>query len=193
MLDFIKGEIKELTPTTLVLEINGLGYELNISLQSFSQLQDIKSSLVYVHEVIREDAHLLFGFTTKDERGIFRQLISVSGVGANTARMILSSMSTDEVRNAIASENVESLKSIKGIGAKSAQRIIVDLKDKVNKSSDISQIFKQVDNTIKEEALSALEILGFSRKQGEKVIHKILADDSSLPVEDLIKQALKLL
>lgn len=193
MLDFIRGEIAELTPTTVVLEINGLGYELNISLQSFSQLQDNKSALVYVHEAIREDAHLLFGFTTKEERGIFRQLISVSGVGANTARMILSSMNTSEVRNAIASENVESLKSIKGIGAKSAQRIIVDLKDKVIKSSDISQIFKQVDNTIKEEALSALEILGFSRKQGEKVIDKILADDSSLPVEELIKQALKLL
>ena len=193
MLDFIRGEIVELTPTTLVLEISGIGFELNISLQSFSQLQDVKSGQVYVHEVIREDAHLLFGFTTKEERDIFRQLISVSGVGANTARMILSSMSSDEVRNAIASENVESLKSIKGIGAKSAQRIIVDLKDKVNKSSDISQIFKQVDNTIKEEALSALEILGFSRKQGEKVIDKILAGDSSLPVEELIKQALKLL
>lgn len=193
MLDFIRGEIVELTPTTLVLEISGIGFELNISLQSFSQLQDVKSGQVYVHEVIREDAHLLFGFTTKEERDIFRQLISVSGVGANTARMILSSMSSDEVRNAIASENVESLKSIKGIGAKSAQRIIVDLKDKVNKSSDISQIFKQVDNTIKEEALSALEILGFSRRQGEKVIDKILAGDSSLPVEELIKQALKLL
>jgi len=193
MLDFIKGEIVELTPTTLVLEINGIGFELNISLQSFSQLQEVKSSQVYVHEVIREDAHLLFGFITKEERNIFRQLISVSGVGANTARMILSSMSSDEVRNAIASENVESLKSIKGIGAKSAQRIIVDLKDKVYKSSDISQIFKQVDNTIKEEALSALEILGFSRRQGEKVIDKILAGDSSLPVEELIKQALKLL
>lgn len=193
MLDFLKGEIAELTPTTLVLELNGLGYELNISLQSFSHLQEKNTCQIFVHEVIREDAHQLFGFTSKDERSVFRQLISVSGVGANTARMILSSMSSDEVRNAIASGNVEILKSIKGIGAKSAQRIIIDLKDKVGKTSDISQIFKQVDNTIKKEALSALEILGFSRKQGEKVIDKLLEDDSSLPVEDLIKQALKLL
>jgi Holliday junction DNA helicase RuvA len=193
MLDFIRGQIAELTPTTLVLELNGLGYELNISLQSFTQLQDEKLCLIYVHEVIREDAHLLFGFTSRDEREIFRKLISVSGVGANTARMILSSMNSDEVRNAIAGGNVEALKSIKGIGAKSAQRIIVDLKDKIDKASDISQIFKQADNTLKKEALSALEILGFSRKQGEKVIDKLLAEDNSLPVEELIKQALKLL
>ena len=193
MLDFIRGQIADLTPTTLVMELNGLGYEINISLQSFSQLQSQKSYQIFIHEVIREDAHLLFGFTTKDEREIFRKLISVSGVGANTARMILSSMNSDEVRNAIATGNVESLKSIKGIGAKSAQRIIVDLKDKIDKSSDLTQIFHQADNTIKKEALSALEILGFSRKQGEKVIDKLLAVDSSLPVEDLIKQALKIL
>ncbi len=193
MLDFIKGEIAELTPTTLLLELNGLGYELNISLQSFSQLQDLSTCQMYVHEVIREDAHLLFGFTSKDERDIFRKLISVSGVGANTARMILSSMNSDEVRQAIATGDVELLKSVKGIGAKSAQRIIVDLKDKIDKSSDISQIFKLADNTIKKEALSALEILGFSRKYAEKVIDKLLAGESSLPVEELIKQALKLL
>ncbi|MBA7543168.1 Holliday junction ATP-dependent DNA helicase RuvA [subsurface metagenome] len=193
MLDFIKGEIAELTPTSVVLEVNGLGYEVNISLQSFSQLQGRESCRLYIHQVIREDAHLLFGFTMQDEREIFRMLISVSGIGANTARMILSSISSDEVRKAIATGNVELLKSIKGIGAKSAQRIIVDLKDKISKSADISQIFKTTDNTIKKEALSALEILGFSRRQGEKVIDKLLADDSSLPIEELIKQALKLL
>ncbi|MBN2522758.1 MAG: Holliday junction branch migration protein RuvA [Bacteroidales bacterium] len=193
MLDFIRGLVIELTPTTLVLETNGLGYDLNISIQSFTKLQNQTACQIFVHEVIREDAHHLFGFVTRDEREVFRLLISVSGVGANTARMILSSMSTDEVRSAIATGNVESLKSIKGIGAKSAQRIIVDLKDKIDKSSDISQLFKQPDNTIKKEALSALEILGFSRKNGEKVVDKLLADESSLPVEEVIKQALKLL
>ncbi len=120
MLDFIKGEIAELTPTSVVLEVNGLGYEVNISLQSFSQLQGRESCRLYIHQVIREDAHLLFGFTMQDEREIFRMLISVSGIGANTARMILSSISSDEVRKAIATGNVELLKSIKGIGAKSA-------------------------------------------------------------------------
>lgn len=193
MLDFIKGDIAELTPTYVVIELNGLGYYVNISLNSFALLQGAKTSKLFLHQVIREDAHLLFGFTSVDERGIFRQLISVSGIGANTARMILSSLSPDEVRNAIASGNVDLLKSIKGIGIKSAQRIIIDLKDKIGLSSDFPQIFKNVDNTLKKEALSALEILGFSRKNSEKVIDKLLASNSSLSVEDLIKQALKLL
>jgi holliday junction DNA helicase RuvA len=193
MLDFIKGDIAELTPTYAVIELNGLGYYINISLNSFTLLQGAKTSKLFLHQVIREDAHLLFGFTSIDERGIFRQLISVSGIGANTARMILSSLSPDEIRNAIASGNVDLLKSIKGIGIKSAQRIIIDLKDKIGLSADLPQIFKNVDNTLKKEALSALEILGFSRKNSEKVIDKLLAGNSSLSVEDLIKQALKLL
>ena len=193
MLDFIKGDIAELTPTYAVIELNGLGYYINISLNSFTLLQGAKTSKLFLHQVIREDAHLLFGFTSIDERGIFRQLISVSGIGANTARMILSSLSPDEIRNAIASGNVDLLKSIKGIGIKSAQRIIIDLKDKIGLSADLPQIFKNVDNTLKKEALSALEILGFSRKNSEKVIDKLLAANSALSVEDLIKQALKLL
>jgi len=191
MLEFIKGEISELTPTFVVLELNGIGYRVNISLFSFSALQGISSCRLYLHQVIREDAHLLFGFTGIDERDIFRLLISVSGIGANTARMILSSMSPDEVRTAVAVGRVDLLKSIKGIGAKSAERIIVDLKDKIGKSSDISQLFRQTDNTLKKEALSALEILGFNRKLAEKVIDGLLAGNSSLSVEDLIKQALK--
>jgi Holliday junction DNA helicase RuvA len=191
MLEFIKGEISELTPTFVVLELNGIGYRVNISLFSYSALQGINSCRLYIHQVIREDAHLLFGFTGIDERDIFRLLISVSGIGANTARMILSSMSPDEVRNAVAGGRVDLLKSIKGIGAKSAERIIVDLKDKIGKISDISQLFRQADNTLKKEALSALEILGFNRKPAEKVIDGLLASDSSLSVEDLIKQALK--
>lgn len=193
MLNYIKGELADLTPTNAILEVNGIGYEINISLHSYSQLNGATTCKIYVHQVIREDAHLLFGFATTDERNMFRQLISVSGVGANTARMILSSLSPDEVRSAIATADVTVLQSIKGIGAKSAQRIIVDLKDKIVKSADISQIFKPVDNTIKKEALSALEILGFSRKQSEKTVEKIILVNHDLPVDEVIKQALKLL
>jgi holliday junction DNA helicase RuvA len=193
MLNYIKGELVELTPTNAVLEVNGIGYEINISLHSYSQLNVTTTCKLFVHQVIREDAHLLFGFATNDERTVFRQLISVSGVGASTARMILSSLTPDEVRNAIAESNVILLQSIKGIGAKSAQRIIIDLKDKVVKSGDISQIFKPVDNTIKKEALSALEILGFSRKQSEKAVEKIILANREIKVDEVIKQALKLL
>jgi Holliday junction DNA helicase RuvA len=193
MLDYIKGKIVGLTPTQLILEQAGIGYEINISLFSYSELQENSESKLYIHQVIREDAHLLFGFSGEKERTIFRLLISVSGVGANTARMILSSMSPEEVGQAISEGNVALLQSIKGIGAKSAQRIIVDLKDKVTKSSEAAQIFKPADNTIKKEALSALEILGFARKQAEKAVDKLLTKESDMPVEDLIKKALKLL
>jgi Holliday junction DNA helicase RuvA len=193
MLEFIKGEISELTPTYVILELNGIGYRVNISLFSFSQLQGVNSCRLFLHQVIREDAHLLFGFTSTEERDIFRLLISVSGIGANTARMILSAMTPNEVISAIGGGRVDLLKSVKGIGAKSAERIIVDLKDKIGKTSDNSQLFKPSDNTLKKEALSALEILGFSRKQAERVIDGLLAGNSSPAVEDLIKQALKLL
>jgi Holliday junction DNA helicase RuvA len=193
MLNYIKGELTELTPTNAVLEVSGIGYELNISLFSYSQLNGLSNCKIFVHQVIREDAHLLFGFATTDERVVFRNLISVSGVGAGTARMILSSLSPDEVRSAIATGNVSELQSIKGIGAKSAQRIIIDLKDKIVKSADISQIFKQVDNTIKKEALSALEILGFSRKLSEKAVEKIVTANNDIAVDEVIKQALKVL
>lgn len=193
MLDFIQGEIVELVPTSVILEVNGIGYEINISLFSYSKLQQEKTCKLFVHQVIREDAHLLFGFVSAGEREVFRQLISVSGVGANTARMILSSMSPEEVRHAIASDDVNLLKSIKGIGAKSAERIIVDLRDKIIRSEDAAQLFKTPDNTIKNEALSALEVLGFSRKNSQKVVDMLLTTNSSMPLEELIKQALKLL
>jgi holliday junction DNA helicase RuvA len=193
MYEYIKAEIAELTPTYVVLEVNGIGYHINISLYSFSQLQGMNSCQLFLHQIIREDAHLLFGFISIEERDIFRQLISVSGVGASTARMILSSMTPNELIDAIACARVDVLKSVKGIGAKSAERIIVDLKDKIGKPSDNSQLFKSPDNTIKKEALSALEILGFSKKQSEKVIDKLLAGNVTPAVEDLIKQALKLL
>jgi Holliday junction DNA helicase RuvA len=193
MLEFIKGEIADLNPTAVVLELNGLGYEVQISLYSYSHMQGLNSCRVYIHQVIREDAHILFGFINKEERDIFRQLISVSGVGANTARMILSSMSPDEVRNAIIQGNDALLRGIKGIGAKSAQRIIIDLKDKVGKVGESVEIFRHANNTNKNEALSALEVLGFSKKQSEKIVDKLMSGNSSLSVEELIKQALKLL
>jgi holliday junction DNA helicase RuvA len=193
MFEYIKAEIAELTPTYVVLELNGIGYHINISLYCYTKLQGLKTCQLFLHQIIREDAHLLFGFASAEEREIFRQLISVSGIGASTARMILSSMSPDELIGAIAGARVDLLKSVKGIGAKSAERIIVDLKDKIGKASDNLQLFKSTDNTIKKEALSALEILGFSRKQAEKVVDKLLAENRSLVVEDLIKQALKLL
>lgn len=193
MLEYIKGEIADLTPTSAILELNGLGYEVQISLFTYSALQGQSQCRLYIHEVIREDAHILFGFLTQTEREIFRLLISVSGVGSNTARMILSSMSPDEVKHAIAAGNVDTLRQIKGIGAKSAQRIIVDLKDKVGKAGEAPEIFQKADNTNRKEALSALEVLGFSKKQSEKIIDKLLSADPELSVEGLIKQALKLL
>jgi Holliday junction DNA helicase RuvA len=193
MLDYILGDIAEITPIHVVLELNNIGYDINISLFSYSQLQKQVRCKLYLHQVIREDAHVLFGFSTLEERKIFRMLISVSGVGASTARVILSSMSPEEVQQAIAEENVTMLQSVKGIGAKTAQRIIVDLKDKVMKSGDSVQIFKSEDNTKKKEALSALEILGFSRKQSEKVVDKLLLKKADMPIEELIKEALRLL
>ena len=193
MLEYIKGEIAELSPTAVIIDINGLGYEVQISLLSYSRLQEMKQCILFLHEIIREDAHLLFGFYSKEERELFRLLISVSGVGANTARVILSSLTPGELKQAISTGNDTLLKQIKGIGAKSAQRIIVDLKDKVGKVDSSSEIFAPADNTNKIEALSALEVLGFSKKHSEKTIDKLIAENSSLSVEDLIKQALKLL
>ncbi len=193
MLEYIKGKIVELSPTQLVVEQSGIGYLIHISLNTYSQLTEGQECKVVLHPVIREDAHLLYGFLHPEERMVFRLLISVSGVGANTARMILSSMSPDEVQQAIAEGNVKVLQGIKGIGAKSAQRIIVDLKDKVNLTFATSQLIAEPDNTNRKEALSALEILGFSRKPAEKVLDQLLAIRKTMSVEELIKQALKLL
>lgn len=193
MLDYIKGEVTDLSPASLVLELNGIGYYIHISVNSYSQLQGAKTCKIFIHQVIREDSHTLFGFTSVDERNVFRQLISVSGIGANTARMILSSMSADEVKHAISQGNVDVLKSVKGIGAKSAQRIIIDLKDKMDELTENTQIIIPTGNTMKKEALSALDILGFSKKQAEKVVDKLLIGNSAVTVEELIKQSLKLL
>jgi len=191
MYDYIKGEIKEISPTHVIIENNGIGYFINISVNTFSRLSGKEKGIIFIYEVIREDAHQLFGFFDKTERGIFLQLISVSGVGANTARVMLSSLTPDEIQRAIIHSDINLLKSIKGIGAKTAERIIVDLRDKVGKLKDSDQIIASLDNTIKEEALSALVMLGFPKAKVDKIINEILKENKGLSVENLIKESLK--
>lgn len=191
MIDYIKGEIARITPTYLIMETGGIGYLINISLTTFSRLETMKEFKVLIHEVIREDSHQLFGFAEEEERDIFRFLISVSGVGANTARMMLSSLSPGEIEKAILGSDVNLLKSVKGIGLKTAQRIIVDLKDKLGKHTGTGEIFTFADNTIRYEALSALVMLGFAKSTVVKVLDKIARDEKNLTVEDMIKKALK--
>lgn len=191
MIDYIKGNITGITPACLTIETGGIGYFINISLTTFTRLEGHSEYKVLVHEVIREDSHQLFGFAENEEREIFRLLISVTGVGANTARMMLSSLSPGEIRKAIAGADVNLLKSIKGIGLKSAQRIIVDLKEKIGKQGPSDEIFTVSDNTRRDEALSALVMLGFAKGAVIKVLDTILRENKNLTVEDLIKRALK--
>ncbi len=191
MFEYIKGDINELTPTNVVIENHGMGYIINISLNTYSQLSGHKSTQLYLHQVIRDDAHLFFGFKDLKEREIFRLLISVSGVGANTARMMLSSLTADEIKKAIFSNNSKTLQDVKGIGAKTAQRIIIELKDKIGKEDEMGEIVLPQDNTIREEALSALIMLGFAKNSIAKVLDKIIKANSPANVEELIKLALK--
>ena len=191
MIDYIKGNIDKITPACIVLETQGIGYFINISLTTFSALENKADVKIFVHEVIREDAHQLFGFATDEEREIFRHLISVTGVGANTARMMLSSLSPEEIEIAIVGSNVDILKSIKGIGLKTAQRIIIDLKEKLGKYTENAEIFAPNDNTNCEEALSALVMLGFAKSTVSKILDKIVREEKNLTVEDMIKRALK--
>ncbi|MBS9774280.1 MAG: Holliday junction branch migration protein RuvA [Tenacibaculum sp.] len=191
MITQIKGKIVEKNPTYVVVDCNGIGYMLHISLNSFSMLPTSENVLLYTHLIVREDAHILYGFIDKVERDIFRLLISVSGVGASIARTMLSSMTSKEIKQAIALGDVKLIQSVKGIGVKTAQRVIVDLKDKVLKMFDIDEVSVIESNTNKEEALSALDVLGFSRKQSEKVIIGILKEIPEISVEKLIKMALK--
>lgn len=191
MIAQIKGRLIEKTPTFVVIDCSGVGYQLNISLNTFSQLGDDELCMLYTHFVVREDAQLLYGFKEKSERELFRLLISVSGVGSSTAMMILSSLSPEETKSAIISGDVNTLKSVKGIGAKSAQRIIVDLKDKIGKVENNDKISSFSNNTIKEEALSALVMLGFSKIPAEKALTKIFEQTSDITVEELIKRTLK--
>jgi Holliday junction DNA helicase RuvA len=192
MYEFIEGEIIQKSPANVTIKAGPIAYSLNISVYTYSALGDTNPARLYLHHVVREDAELLFGFADTVEREIFRLLISVSGVGANTARLILSSMSPQEARNAILSGNVAALQNIKGIGAKSAQRIIVDLRDKVGKASETEDLFPSQDNTVREEALSALVALGFPRKAVEKNLAKVMSDEE-MTVEEIVKQALKLM
>ena len=191
MIDYIKGTITLITPTYLIIETGGIGYMAHISLTTFSQLEKEHEYKILIHEVIREDTHQLFGFADHEEREIFRLLISVNGVGANTARMMLSSLSPTETERAISLSEVNILKGIKGIGLKTAQRIIVDLKDKIGRHAGGDEIFAFTDNTIREEALSALVMLGFAKSAVTKVLDKIIREQKDLTVEDLIKTALK--
>ena len=191
MITQIRGKLVEKNPTYAVVDCNGVGYLLHISLNTYGALPADENVLLYSYLAIREDAHTLYGFINKVEREVFKLLISVSGVGASTARTMLSSMTSEEIQQAIASENVKLIQSVKGIGAKTAQRVIVDLKDKILKTFDIDEVSANQNNTNKEEALSALEVLGFARKQTDKVLTTILKQTPDATVESLIKQALK--
>ena len=199
MIEYIKGELTELTPALAVVEAAGVGYGMNISLNTFSAIQGKKDVKLYVYESIREDAHVLFGFASKKEREMFLLLITVSGVGPNTARMVLSSMSPAELCDCISTGNERMIKTIKGIGLKTAQRIIVDLRDKIVSLGIAAEIpaggaiQQPVNSEVKEEAISALTMLGFSPAPSHKVVMQILKDNPDMPVEQVIKAALKLI
>lgn len=191
MYEFIKGTISGLTPAGVVIETGGIGYFLHISVNTYSRINGNEHSKLFLHEVVREDAHLLYGFADKDERDFFRMLIAVNGIGAAIAIMMLSSYLPDDLRNAILTENVNLLKSIKGIGAKTAQRVIIELKDKVGKGVASDKVFKTGDSVVRNEALSALEMLGFNKKAVENSLDHIIAAQPGLTVEQLLKIALK--
>ena len=193
MIDYIKGQIVELTPTELVLDNQGIGYSILISLQTYEAFQGKTSATAYIHHYIREDEELYFGFATKDERELFRLLISVSGIGVASARMMLSTLTSEEIRQAILAEDVNKIKSVKGIGLKSAQRMVLELKDKVVKGegSADTALFKVDSNALVEEATTALVMLGFSKANIAKIMPAILKENPSAKVEDIIKAALK--
>ena len=197
MIDYISGKIAELTPTRVVLDNSGIGYAIEISLQTYAALESQKEAKVYIYHHIQSssDVELFYGFSSKDERSIFELLISVSGVGVNTARVILSSFSADELSEAILSENVAAIKSVKGIGLKTAQRMVLELKDKISKGDGgVSEVLLVSDrNAVAEEAAAALQMLGFSKPNISKAIQKIVSSNPNIKVEELIKQALQML
>lgn len=196
MIEYIKGELTEITPAMAVIECNGLGYGINVSLNTYSAIQEKKEVKLYIYESIREDAYILYGFATKQERELFLLLISVSGIGGNTARMILSALTPSELCNVISSGNDKLLKTVKGIGLKTAQRIIVDLKDKISTtdigtSTTSAPISITANNEIYEEAIAALTMLGFAQAPSQKVVAAILKEEPDAAVEKVIKLALK--
>ena len=194
MIDYIKGKIVELLPTDIVIECGGIGYHAFISLQTYAMLENLSETTLYIHHILREDEEMFYGFSSKDERQFFRLLIGVSGVGANTARMMLSSLSADEIREAIIGENVSRIKSIKGIGLKTAQRIILELKDKVIKGdgADTTVFFSgQAVNAAAEEAITALVLLGFPKPAVQKIVNALLQENPTASVEMLVKSGLQ--
>ena len=196
MIEYLKGEIAELTPATTIIECCGVGYEASITLNTYSALQGKKETRLYIYEVIREDAHLLYGFSNKQERELFLQLISVSGIGGNTARTILSAFTVNELCEAIATGNEVAIKSVKGIGLKTAQRLIVDLKDKIKgigSSSGTAVLPATADNDVMEGAVAALVMLGFPSTAANKAVQSIMKSEPGMTIEQVIKQALKLL
>jgi Holliday junction DNA helicase RuvA len=197
MLEYIKGQLASLEPAVAVIDCNGVGYSVNISLNTYTAIEGRHDTLLYLYEAIREDAYVLYGFADKKERALFMLLISVSGIGGNTARMMLSAMTTDELINVISSENVGLLKSVKGIGMKTAQRVIVDLKDKIASGQFASAAGvaanMPVHNEVMNEAVSALTMLGFAAAPSQKVVAQIMKNAPDAPVERIIKDALKML
>jgi holliday junction DNA helicase RuvA len=191
MISQLQGKLIEKTPTHVVIDCGGVGYHINISLHTFSLLPNTDFLKLYTHLQIKEDAHSLFGFVEKSEKEIFKLLLSVSGIGASIARTMLSSLDPKQITNAIASGDIATIQSAKGIGNKTAQRVILDLKEKVLKLYDLDEVSMSQSNTNRDEALSALEVLGFVRKSSEKIIDKIVKEDPEATVESIIKQALK--
>ena len=190
MITHLQGKLVEKNPTHLVIDCQGVGYEVHISLHTYSQIPDQENVRVYTHLQIREDAHQIFGFYTAQERSLFRLLISVSGIGASTARSMLSSMEPTQIQQAVMQEDLNTIKSIKGIGLKTAQRLILELKDKISRSDLGAEIPAVLNNTSKEETLSALEVLGYTRKASEKIVDQLIQASPDSSVEQLIKGAL---
>ncbi len=193
MIAHLQGKLVEKTPTQVIIDCGGVGYHVNISLHTYSLLPATDFIKLFTHLQIKEDAHTLFGFVEKSEREIFKLLLSVSGIGASIARTMLSSLDPKQITNAIASGDVVTIQSIKGIGSKTAQRVILDLKEKVLKLYDLDEVSASQSNTNRDEALSALEVLGFVRKTSERIVEKIIKEDPESSVESIIKQALKIL
>jgi Holliday junction DNA helicase RuvA len=193
MIAHLQGKLVEKSPTHVVIECGGVGYHVNISLHTYSLLPNNDFLKLYTYLQIKEDAHTLFGFVEKSEREIFKHLLSVSGIGSGIARTMLSSLDPKQIANAIASGDVVTIQSIKGIGSKTAQRVILDLKDKMLKLYDLDEVSLAQNNTTRDEALSALEVLGFVRKSSEKVVEKIINEDPESSLESIIKKALKIL
>lgn len=191
MYEYIEGKITQRTPTYIVIDIQGVGYKINISINTYDQINNLENTRLLIHQTIREDAHILYGFIKEEERSLFRNMISVSGIGTNTAILILSSLETNEIRNAIISGNIALLKSIKGIGPKTAQRMVVELQDTLKKASDKTLVSAAPDTNV-EESVSALVMLGFKKNEAEKVIYNIIRENKGkLSTEELIKLSLK--